>query len=92
MGALVEARDPEGFWYNAKVMRKSGRGASAAVTVHYIGFGKPADEMFTRKAGLRVRLPAKQLRAGRERHAVEKIFGPPSLAAAPTESGRSSAS
>jgi hypothetical protein len=29
---LVQARDTDGHWYNAKVIGKSGRGASVAVT------------------------------------------------------------
>ena len=72
VGALLQARDPAGLWYNAKVIHKSGRGASVAATVHYIGFGPAEDEKFTaRKAGLRVRLPAAALRA-EQIHMVEE--------------------
>ena len=28
VGALVQARDSTGYWYNAKVIAKTGRGAS----------------------------------------------------------------
>ena len=53
VGALVQARDPQGLWYNAKVIGKSGRGASQAVLVHYIRFSKRWDEKFTaRQEGL----------------------------------------
>lgn len=72
VGALLQARDPAGLWYNAKVIHKSGRGASVAATVHYIGFGPAEDEKFTaRKAGLRVRLPAAALRAEQTRMVEE---------------------
>ena len=35
----IQARDPAGFWYNAKVISKRGTGMRASVIVHYIGFG-----------------------------------------------------
>ena len=46
IGSLVQARDPAGFWYNAKVIRKIGRGARSKVTVRYIGFASSHDEVF----------------------------------------------
>ena len=67
VGALVQARDPKGFWYNAKVIEKTGRGASMAVIVHYIGFAKRWDEKFTAKdEGLRERISAAELRDERD--------------------------
>ena len=51
VGARIQARDPEGFWYNAKVISKKGTGARASVIVHYTGFGKSkgAQERFTER-------------------------------------------
>ena len=67
ISALVQARDPGGFWYNAKVIGKSGRGASFGVVVRYTGFGPSHDEKFTKaKAGLRTRLSAADLKEERE--------------------------
>ena len=34
-GALVQAEDPGGFWYNAKVIQKTGHGKRAKVTVRW---------------------------------------------------------
>ena len=74
VGDLVQARDPSGIWYNAKIIQKSGRGSSASATVHYIGFGKSEDEKFTAsKEGLRVRLPAAALRAERQAKIDEDV-------------------
>jgi hypothetical protein len=36
--ALVQARHSDGHWYNAKIIKKTGRGASTAVVVHYVSF------------------------------------------------------
>jgi len=67
VGALVQARDSVGLWYNAKVIEKTGRGASQAVTVRYIGFSKRWDEKFTAKQdGLREREPAAHLKLERD--------------------------
>ena len=75
VGDLVQARDPSGFWYNARVIAKTGRGASHAATVRYIGFGKSQDEKFTaQKAGLRVRLGAAALRAERTAKRDDDLF------------------
>ena len=47
---LVQARDPGGHWYNAKVIKKTGRGANVAVKVTYVGFSRSHDEKFTSSA------------------------------------------
>jgi hypothetical protein len=74
VGDLVQARDPSGFWFNARIIRKAGRGHSTSAIVHYIGFGMKHDEKFTaRKEGLRVRLSAAALRAEREAMLDEKV-------------------
>ena len=39
VGDLVQCRDPKGHWYNARVAKRSGRGAGASVYVRYVGFG-----------------------------------------------------
>ena len=54
VGDLIQARDPVGHWYNAKVIAKAGRGASVSATVHYTRFGPSHTEKFTvAKQGLR---------------------------------------
>ena len=56
VGDLIQARDPVGHWYNAKVIAKAGRGASVSATVHYTRFGPSHTEKFTvAKQGLRER-------------------------------------
>ena len=67
VGALVQARDSTGYWYNAKVIAKTGRGASHAALVRFIGFSKSHDAKFTAGAeALRERVNAAELRAERE--------------------------
>ena len=59
IGALVQARDPGGFWYNAKIIKKT----HASATVRYIGFGPGQDEAFyAKQAAIRTRLPAAELK------------------------------
>ena len=63
-GALVQAEDPGGFWYNAKVIQKTGHGKRAKVTVRYIGFGPSHNETFgSTTTKLRERLPAAELKS-----------------------------
>jgi hypothetical protein len=60
---LVQAKH-KGFWYNAKVIGKSGRGANVAATVKYSLFAASHNEkFFARHGALRVRLPTKDLKA-----------------------------
>ena len=49
VGARLQARDPAGFWYSAKVIEKQGYGTRASIVVHYTEFGKGkgAFEKFT---------------------------------------------
>ena len=76
VGDLVQARDPQGLWWNARVIEKSGRGASQAAKVRYIGFGPSADEKFTaRQAGIRKRISAAALRAEREVTREHNCYG-----------------
>jgi hypothetical protein len=81
VGARIQARDPKGFWYDASVIRKNGRGKNTTVTVHYTGFGNSigAMETFKEHGSLRVRLGKVALmreRAEREGQiAIETIYG-----------------
>ena len=62
----LQAQDPGGFWYNAKVIEKSGHGKRSKVTVRYIGFGPSHNETFgSTTTKLRERLPAAELKAER---------------------------
>ena len=52
-GDRVQARCRDGFWYNAKVIKKAGRGASVTATVNYVGFPATHDERFDSTIALR---------------------------------------
>ena len=63
-GDLVQALDLDGFWYNAKVLQKRGRGASTRVKVRFTRFSASHDREYRRAdQGLRERLPAAALKA-----------------------------
>ena len=69
VGALVQARDPHGLWYNARIAKKAGRGARAKVTVKYVGFSARHDEIFAAQhEAVRVRLPPAALKLERDAH------------------------
>ena len=75
INSKIQARDPAGLWYNAYVIRKTGRGASLAAWVRYAGFGKSQDEKFTAsKGGLRLRIPKPAMKAQNEdrRHLLRR--------------------
>ena len=73
VGDLVQARDPTGRWYDAKVVRKTGRGASVSATVRYTGFPARYNEKFRAvHAELRVRISRRALKLERELHAISK--------------------
>ena len=42
-GDLIQALDRDGFWYNAKVLQKRGRGASTRVKVRFTRFSASHD-------------------------------------------------
>ena len=71
-GDRVQARCRDGFWYNAKVIKKAGRGASVTATVNYVGFPATHDERFTKAmAGLRQPLSKGDLKLERKEKELE---------------------
>ena len=71
VGDLVQARDGT-HWYNAKVIAKTGRGASIAAVVRFIGFSESHNAKFTAAMqGMRKRLS----RAYLQQERMEALWG-----------------
>ena len=64
VGDRVQARDKQGFWYDAKVISRRGRGANLKVMVKYTGYADRHNTEFAAKdEGLREPVPPAELKA-----------------------------
>jgi hypothetical protein len=72
VGDRVQARDKKGFWYDAKVISRRGRGRNVKVMVKYTGYADRHNTEFAAKdEGLREPLPPAELKA----EICDKLYG-----------------